>query len=149
VDRVHKAVTELKGSWLAEKQEQRTKQTQELQALRADFTQIQSQTTSQNLMATLQSQLHKMTLNAPAPSATLSTSNTFTCVPTALNQQNQQPTYSHQQATVQQPFIITDEMRAAVRQLINTLPHHPDTGAGQAAYAAQLTQWNAKWGESM
>jgi hypothetical protein len=143
-----KAVTELKGSQLAEKQEQRTKQMQELQVLRADFTRIQSQTTSQNPMATLQSQLNKMTLNAPAPSATLSTSNTFTRVPMALNQQNQQPTYSHQQATAQQPFIITEEMKAAVRQLINTLPHHPDTGAGQAAYAAQLAQWNAKWGES-
>jgi hypothetical protein len=121
---------------------------QELQALQADFTRIQSQTTSQNPMAVLQSQLNKMTLNAPAPSATLSTSNTFTCVPTALNQQNQQPTYSRQQATAQQPFIITEEMKAAVRQLINMLPHHPDTGAGQAAYAAQLAQWNVKWGES-
>jgi hypothetical protein len=35
-----KAVTELKGSQLAEKQEQKTKQTQELQVLLADFTQI-------------------------------------------------------------------------------------------------------------
>jgi hypothetical protein len=57
--------------------------------------------------------------------------------------------YSHQSAAVQQPFIITEDMKTMIRQLIQVLPQHPDNAAGQAAYAAQLVQWNVKWGKNM
>jgi hypothetical protein len=62
-----------------------------------------------------------------------------------------QPTYSRQPTTAttpQQPIIITDELKANVRLLITSFPHHPDTPGGHAAHAAQIAQWNAKWGES-
>ncbi|KAG2355743.1 hypothetical protein BDR07DRAFT_1425244 [Suillus spraguei] len=103
-----KAVTELKGSRLVEKQEQHSKQSQELRALRADLARVQLR----------------------------------------ILQQNLQPPYSRQPATPQQPRVVTDEMKTAVRQLILMMPHHPDDAMGHAAYAAQLTQWNTKWGES-
>jgi hypothetical protein len=44
--------------------------------------------------------------------------------------------------------MITEELKAAVRQLIQGMPHHPDNATGQAAYAAQLLQWNMRWGEN-
>ncbi|KAG1846543.1 hypothetical protein F4604DRAFT_1936382 [Suillus subluteus] len=122
-----KAVTDLKGSRLAEKQEQRTKQ---------------------NPVAALQNQFNKMSINSTTAPSTASINNTYTRVPAAFNQQNQQQTYSCQPATMQQPFMIMEEMKTAVRQLIQAMPHQQDNMAGQTAYAAQLAQWNAKWGES-
>lgn len=96
----------------------------------------------------LQRQFNKITLNPVTPSPTSLTNSTVTRIPAAANQQNPQPTYSRQQATTQQPLIITEEMKNTVRQLINALPHHPDNVIGRTAYTAQLTQWNTKWGES-
>ncbi|KAG1760236.1 hypothetical protein EDD22DRAFT_781433 [Suillus occidentalis] len=143
-----KAVTELKGNRLAEKQEQKTKQAQELTTLRADLARVQARTTPQNPIAALQNQFNKMSISATAPSNIPSTNSAFTRVPMAFNRQSQQPTYSRQQVTAQQPFVITEEAKSAVRQLINVLPHHPDTATGQMAYTTQLAQWNAKWGEN-
>jgi hypothetical protein len=40
-----------------------------------------------------------------------------------------------------------EELKANVQQLVALLPQHPDTPAGNAAYASQVAQWNAKWGE--
>jgi hypothetical protein len=143
-----KAVTELKGSRLAEKQEQKTKQAQELTTLRADLARVQSRAPLQNSIAALQSQFNKMSVSAPAPSTTPPTNSAFARVPAAFNRQNQQSVYSRQQITTQQPLTITEETKTAVRQLINVLPHQPDTATGQMAYTAQLAQWNAKWGEN-
>jgi hypothetical protein len=63
-----KAVTELKGSRLAEKQEQHISQTQELKALRADLARVQLQAPQQNPITALQSQLNKLSLSPTAPS---------------------------------------------------------------------------------
>ncbi|KAG0694730.1 hypothetical protein DFH29DRAFT_1006073 [Suillus ampliporus] len=93
-----KAVMELKGSRLAEKQEQHVKQSQELMS----------------------------TDNAHPP----------------------EPAYGRQPATPQQQLIITEDMRTAIRQLVNTTPQQPDNPNGQTAYANQIAQWNAKWGEN-
>lgn len=99
-------------------------------------------------MVALQNQFNKMSVSATVPETTPSANSTFTRALAAFNRQNQQPTYSRQQTTTQQPLMITEEMKTAVQQLINVLPHHPDTASGQMAYAAQLAQWNKKWGEN-
>jgi predicted S18 family serine protease len=44
--------------------------------------------------------------------------------------------------------MIMEEMKTAVRQLVQAMPQQQDNAVGQAAYVAQLVQWNAKWGES-
>lgn len=38
-------------------------------------------------------------------------------------------------------------MKNSIWQLIAASPHHADNPGGQTAYAAQLNQWNVKWGE--
>ncbi|KAG1865843.1 hypothetical protein DFJ58DRAFT_724236 [Suillus subalutaceus] len=53
-----------------------------------------------------------------------------------------------QPATSQQQFIITEDVKTIVRQFVNAIPQQPDSPSGKAAYANQLAQWNAKWGES-
>ncbi|KAG1733199.1 uncharacterized protein EDB91DRAFT_1084478 [Suillus paluster] len=89
-----KAVTELKGSRLAEKQEQRTRQAQELKALRAEVARVQLQVPPQNPMANLQNQFSKMALSPTIPPHAPSANSTFTRVSATSNQQSQQPTYS-------------------------------------------------------
>ncbi|KAG2353498.1 hypothetical protein BDR07DRAFT_1383082 [Suillus spraguei] len=97
----------------------------------------------------LQNQLNKMSINLTTAPSAASINNIYTRVPAVFNQQNQQQTYSHQPATMQQPFMITEEMKTAVKQLIQAMLHQQDNTTGQTAYAAQLAQWNAKWGESI
>jgi hypothetical protein len=57
--------------------------------------------------------------------------------------------YSRQPTIMQQLLTITEETKAAIWQLVQASPHHPDNAAGQAAYAAQLAQWNTRWGENV
>ncbi|KAG2074663.1 hypothetical protein BDR04DRAFT_1092869 [Suillus decipiens] len=144
-----KAVMELEGSRLIEKQEQHSEQSQELRALRADLARVQLRILQQDSeMALLQNQLNKMTISTSTPPAILSSNSTYARVPITANCQNSQSTYSRQPATPQQPMVVTDKLKTTVRQLILMMPHHPDDAIGHAAYAAQLTQWNTKWGES-
>ncbi|KAG1841575.1 hypothetical protein F4604DRAFT_1939384 [Suillus subluteus] len=139
-----KAVMELKGSRLAEKQEQQLKQTQELKVLCADLARVQLRTPQQNPITALQSQLNKLTLS---PTASLSNSS-YSRVATTPTSQNPQNTYSRQPATSQQQFVIMEDVKTIVRQLVNAIPQQPDSPSGKAAYVNQLAQWNAKWGEN-
>ncbi|KAG1827698.1 hypothetical protein EV424DRAFT_1345369 [Suillus variegatus] len=52
-----------------------------------------------------------------------------------------------QPAAPTQPLVITEDMKNLIQQLVSSSSHHPDTPAGHAAYATQIAQWNAKWGE--
>jgi hypothetical protein len=139
-----KAVTELKGSRLTEKQEQHLSQTQELKALCADLAKVQLRAPQQNPIATLQSHFNKLSLSPTAPLNNSSCSR----VPAVPTSQNLQTTYSHQLAMPQQQFIVTEDMRTTVQQLINAIPQQPDSLSGKTAYAHQIAQWNAKWGEN-
>ncbi|KAG1847980.1 hypothetical protein C8R48DRAFT_604549 [Suillus tomentosus] len=143
-----KAVTELKGSRLVEKQEQYLKQSHELKALRADLARVQTRAPQQNPIAALQSQFNRMSINPTTPPTLPTANNTYNRVPAATNRQNAQPMYNRQPATTQQPLVVTEEMKTMVRQLVQTMPQHPDSAAGKAAYRAQLAQWNARWGEN-
>ncbi|KAG2337902.1 hypothetical protein BDR05DRAFT_894544 [Suillus weaverae] len=139
-----KAVMELKGSRLAEKQEQHLKQTQELKELRADLARVQLRTPQQNPITALQSQLNKLSLS---PAASLNNSS-FSRVPTAPTSQSPQTTYSRQPTMSQQQFVIMEDVKTIVRQLVNAIPQQPDSPSGKTAYVNQLAQWNAKWGEN-
>jgi len=143
-----KAVTELKGSRLVEKQEQHVKQAQELRALRADVARMQTRAPVQNPITALQNQLNKMSLSSTMTPPTPAANSTYSRAPVIHGNQSQQPMYSRQATTAQQPLVITEDTKTAIRQLIQALPQQPDNAAGQAAYAAQLAQWNAKWGEN-
>jgi hypothetical protein len=143
-----KAVTELKGSRLVEKQEQYLKQSHELKALRADLARVQTRAPQQNPIAALQSQFNRMSINPTTPPTLPTANNTYNRVPAATNRQNAQPMYNRQPATTQQPLVVTEEMKTMVRQLVQTMPQHPDSAAGKAAYRAQLAQWNTRWGEN-
>lgn len=143
-----KAITELKGSRLVEKQEQRLKQSQELKTLCADLAKIQQRAPQQNPITALQSQLSKMSLNSPAQPTTPLNNSSYMRVPMLPLSQNMQTTYSHQPSTSQQQFIVTEDMKTLVRQLVNATPQQPDSTSGRTAYANQLTQWNTKWGEN-
>jgi hypothetical protein len=145
-DKFTKAVTDLKGSRLAEKQEQHVKQMQELRALRADLARIQTRAPMQSPITSLQNQFSKMSLSSPT---TTPTTNAYNRTPVTHNNQAMQPTYSRQPTITQQPLTITEETIAAIQQLVQASPHHPDNAAGQAAYAAQLAQWNTRWGENI
>ncbi|KAG0704812.1 hypothetical protein DFH29DRAFT_801177 [Suillus ampliporus] len=143
-----KAVMELKGSRLVEKQEQHNRQAQELNALRIDLARVQQRAPAPSPVDTLQNQLSRISVNTLNPPIAPSGGNRYTRTPAT---QNPQPTYSHQPTTTtapQQPMTVTDEMKANIRLLITSFPHHPDTTAGRTAYAAQITQWNVKWGEN-
>ncbi|KAG2050052.1 hypothetical protein BDR06DRAFT_892644 [Suillus hirtellus] len=128
-----KEVKELKGTRLAEKKEQHTKQEQEVNMLHADIARLQQRNPAQNSISALQNQLSRMSIN----------SQTLSNIP----QTNSTPNFSHQPTTAPQPFTITDEVKNSIRQLITSLPHYPDNPAGHAAYNTQISQWNAKWGE--
>ncbi|KAG2138457.1 uncharacterized protein EDB93DRAFT_1253417 [Suillus bovinus] len=123
-----KAVTELKGSRLVEKQEQHAKQAQELRALRADLARVQTGPAAQNPIKALQNQFSKVLLNLAAAPTTALSNNMYT---RAL-----------------QSLMVTEELKTKIRQLIQASLHHPDNAMGQAAYAAQLSQWNVTWGEN-
>lgn len=62
-----KAVTDLKGSRLVEKQEQHNRQVQELNALKTDLARIRQRAPAPNPVDALQSQLSRMSINAPNP----------------------------------------------------------------------------------
>ncbi|KAG1889502.1 hypothetical protein F4604DRAFT_1915376 [Suillus subluteus] len=143
-----KAVTKLKGSQLIEKQEQHLKQAQELRALCTDLARVQTRTPQQNPIAALQSQFNRMSINSTTPVITPTSNSAYSRVPVPANRWNTQSMYSHQPATVQQPLVIMEETRPAVMQLVQAMPQQPDSTAGRTAYAAQLAQWNTKWGES-
>ncbi|KAG1808111.1 hypothetical protein EV424DRAFT_1329118 [Suillus variegatus] len=146
-----KAVTDLKGSRLVEKQEQYNRQVQELNALRMDFARIRQRAPAANPIDALQNQLSRMSVSTPTLPTALPTTSTYARAPIAQTGQNMQPTHSRQPATAaapQQPIIVTDELKAKVRLLITSFPHHPDTPAGHTAHAAQIAQWNGKWGDN-
>ncbi|KAJ8580333.1 hypothetical protein M405DRAFT_890492 [Rhizopogon salebrosus TDB-379] len=136
-----KAVSELNGARLVEKQEQYRQRTQELHALRADLTRIQHRTQPQ-ILDSLQNQFARMSIRPTPPVAP--TASTYTRMPTQQIQRAPQ-SFSRQPAP-QEPLLITAEMRTAVEMLIANLKHHPNTVVGNAAYATQVTQWNTKWG---
>jgi hypothetical protein len=69
-----KAVMDLKGSRLAEKQEQHVKQMQELRELQADLARIQTQAPMQSPITSLQNQFSKMSLSSPM---TMPTTNAY------------------------------------------------------------------------
>lgn len=50
--------------------------------------------------------------------------------------------------TGSQPLVVTEDLKTMVRQLIVLYMHHQDTAGGHIAYAMQIAQWNAKWGEN-
>jgi hypothetical protein len=141
-----KAVTELNGARILEKKEERVKQEHEVSILRADVARLQQHRTPQNPIAALQSQLSRLTVNTPTPPPHPMNSSAFMRVPAQQVTTNQQPAFNRQPAQPQEPLIISDETRAAVRLTITHLAHHPNTSAGHTAYAAQIAQWNAKWG---
>ncbi|KAG2029984.1 hypothetical protein BDR03DRAFT_879469 [Suillus americanus] len=146
-----KAVMDLKGSRLVEKQEQHNRQTQELNTLRMDLARIRQHAPAPNPIDALQNQLGRIAISMPISLAAPQTLGTYARTPTTQANQNAQPTYSHQPATTaapQQPVIVTDELKAKVKLLISLFPHHPDTPAGHMAHAAQIAQWNAKWGDN-
>ncbi|KAG1734563.1 hypothetical protein EDD22DRAFT_787862, partial [Suillus occidentalis] len=145
-----KAVTELKGNRLVEKQEQHNRQTQELNALKTDLARIRQRVPVANSMDALQNQFSRMSVNTPNSPTAPSTTSAYTRIPGTQANQNTQSTYSRQPATAaaSQPFVATEELKTSVRQLVASMPHHPDTPAGNAAYGSQLAQWNAKWGEA-
>jgi hypothetical protein len=67
-----------------------------------------------------------MSISPTTSPSSAPTNSTFTQVPAAFNQQNQQQTYSHQPAAAQQPFVIMEEMKTAVRQLVQTMLQQQD-----------------------
>jgi hypothetical protein len=146
-----KAVTELKGSRLVEKQEQHNRQTQEFNALKTDLARIHQRTPIPNPVDALQKQLNQMSINTTNSTTTPQSNSGYARAPASQNRQNAQSTYSRQPSnttTTQQPVVITDELKTSVKRLIAAFPHHPDTPAGNAAHTTQIAQWNTRWGES-
>ncbi|KAG0698802.1 hypothetical protein DFH29DRAFT_809868 [Suillus ampliporus] len=140
-----KEVKELKGSRLLEKKEQYLKQECKVNILRADVARLQ-QRNPQNPITALQNQFSRMSINPPKI-LNMPLNSNVTRVPAQQASQYPQPSFSRQPTTAPQPLVITEDLKNAVRQLALSLPHHPDTPAGQAAYATQVAQWNSKWGE--
>lgn len=112
-----------------------------------DVARLQQINPTQNSIATLQSQLAQMLVNSVKTPNTLPSNSAITRMPTAQATQHSQPTFRRQPATSAQPLVITEDLKNLIRQLVSASPHHPDTPAGHTAYAAQIAQWNAKWGE--
>jgi hypothetical protein len=140
-------VKELKGNRVLEKKEQHSKQELEVNRLRADVARLQQGNPEQNSLAALQNQFARMSVNSAKPANTLPSNSTITRIPTPQVAQNTQPTFRRQQTAPTQPLVITEDMKNSIQQLVSSLLHHPDTPAGHAAYAAQIMQWNMKWGE--
>lgn len=135
-----KAVTELKGNQLVEKQEQHNRQTQELNALKTDLTCIRQRAPAANPIDALQTQFSRISINTPNSPAAPSTTSAYARVPTTQASQTTQSTYICQPTatTAPQPFVTTKELKVSVRQLIASMLQHPDTSAGHAAYMSQL-----------
>jgi hypothetical protein len=143
-----KEVTELKGTRLMEKKEQHAKQEREVSLLRADVARLQQRNATQNPITALQNQLSQMSINPSVTSNTLRSNNTVTRTPAQTTMGHMQSTFTRQPNTAPQPLVVTEELKTAVRQLVALYTHHQDTAAGRTAYAAQIAQWNAKWGEN-
>jgi hypothetical protein len=140
-------VKELKGNRVLEKKEQHSKQELEVNRLRADVARLQQSNPTQNSIAALQNQFVQMSVNAAKTSNTLPSNSAVTRMPIPQTPQHSQPTFRRQPTTPAQPLVLTEDLKNLIRQLVSSSPHHPDTSAGHTAYAAQIAQWNAKWGE--
>jgi hypothetical protein len=143
-----KEVTELKGTRLMEKKEQYAKQEHEVSLLCADVARLQQRNVTQNPITALQNQLSQMSINPAVTSNTPCSNNTVTRTPTQTTMGYLQSTFTHQLNTAPQPLVVTEELKTAVRQLVALYTHHQDTAAGRTTYAAQIAQWNMKWGEN-
>lgn len=88
--------------------------------------------------------------SAQRPAVTQQTTTpTYVATPARNNAQ-----YAYKTVTSQQPNAaggrqsLTPEQRDVLRSLINTLPQHPDTTAGRAAWVAQVIKWEQDHGGS-
>lgn len=140
-------VKDLKGNRVLEKKEQHSKQEHEVNRLRADVARLQQNNPTQSSLAALQNQFARMSVNPTKAPSTLPSNSAITRMPTPQATQNTQPTFRRQPAAPTQPLVITEDMKNLIQQLVSSSSHHPDTPAGHAAYATQIAQWNAKWGE--
>jgi len=125
------------------------KQECEVSLLHADVARLQQHNATQNTITALQNQLSQMSINPPVTSNTPHSNNTITCTPMQTTMGYPQSTFTHQPNTAPQPLVVMEELKTAVRQLVALYTHHQDTAARRMAYAAQIAQWNAKWGENM
>jgi hypothetical protein len=57
--------------------------------------------------------------------------------------QSTQSNFTHQPTMSLQPVAIMDEVNNSIKQLIASLPYHPDNPTGHTAYNTQISQWNA------